>query len=113
MTFQPLVARIPRLAGAALALFLATAPGAMAACWDPAGKDVNWSNCDKSKTNLSGANLTDADLRTAVMSGTNLSGANLTNADLEEVMGMSDTNMSGATWTDGRICAEGSIGVCN
>ena len=26
---------------------------------------------------------------------------------------LSDANLSGATWTDGRICAAGSIGTCN
>ncbi len=51
--------------------------------------------------NLSGANLTGANLHQADLNGANLSGANLTNA-----------NLIWATWTDGRRCAEGSIGEC-
>ena len=42
------------------------------------------------------------DLRDAYLSDAYLSRAALNSADL-----------SGATWTDGRICAQGSIGVCN
>ncbi|MFA4827905.1 MAG: pentapeptide repeat-containing protein [Thermodesulfovibrionales bacterium] len=51
---------------------------------------------------LSGADMTQANLR-----GANLQGAILTNANL------SGTHLFGATWTDGRKCAvTGSIGVC-
>ncbi|MBT5435874.1 MAG: hypothetical protein HOL02_00520 [Rhodospirillaceae bacterium] len=35
-------------------------------------------------------------------SGCDKSGANL-----------KDANLFGATWTDGQVCTEGSIGVCN
>jgi len=28
-------------------------------------------------------------------------------------MDLSGANLSGTTWEDGRICAEGSVGVCN
>lgn len=35
------------------------------------------------------------------------SSADLTNATL------TDADLSGATWTDGRVCAEGSLGACN
>ncbi len=41
------------------------------------------------------------DLSGALLYGEDLSGANLTN-----------TNLIWATWTDGRQCAEGSIGEC-
>ncbi|SMP62655.1 Pentapeptide repeat-containing protein [Desulfonatronum zhilinae] len=51
--------------------------------------------------NLSGANLTGANLHQADLTGANLSGAILTN-----------TNLIWTTWTDGRRCAEGSIGEC-
>ena len=37
----------------------------------------------------------------------NLSGAKLHAARLN------DANLSGATWTDGRICAAGSVGTCD
>ena len=40
------------------------------------------------------------------LSGADLAGANLTNANLSGAM------LNGATWTDGKICAEGSIGEC-
>ena len=47
------------------------------------------------------ANFLDADL-----SGANLRGANLQGAILIQA------KLSGATWTDGRVCAEGSVGKC-
>lgn len=127
---------------AALALSLTAASEAKAACSDPAAPGVDWSGCDKSRANLSDAylpyadltnanlayanltyadlehaNLTQADLTHAYLSGADLkgadltyaylSGANLTNADL------SGADLTGAMWMDGRVCAEGSIGVCN
>lgn len=50
-----------------------------------------------------GCDLSHADLTNANLSGASLVGADLTN-----------TNLSGTTWTDGqKVCAEGSIGVCN
>lgn len=71
--------------------------------------------------NLSGYDFRGADLEDANLSGANLSNANFKNADLE------NTNLKGAiitgtifsgaeleyaTWVDGRVCAEGSIGGC-
>ena len=129
------------LVGAALALLLVTLPEARAACSDPAGMDVDWQDCDLKEVdlsykilsganlfnadlsgagmegvvliranltgaNLSGADLTYADLRDAVLDGADLSSANLTDADF------TGTSLSGTVWTDGRACAEGSVGVC-
>jgi uncharacterized protein YjbI with pentapeptide repeats len=51
-------------------------------------------------------NLTGADLSFAVLLRANLVGANLSGAYLGEA------DFSGATWTNGRQCAEGSIGGC-
>ena len=51
--------------------------------------------------NMQKVNLLDADL-----SGANLQGANLNGAILIKA------KFDGATWTDGRICAKGSIGRC-
>lgn len=51
---------------------------------------------------LSSANLTDADLR-----GARLTGAQLTSTVLSGAL------LEGATWTDGRTCASGSIGTCD
>jgi uncharacterized protein YjbI with pentapeptide repeats len=57
--------------------------------------------------NLSGANLSDADLRFAQFRGADLRFAkNLRSAILRHAQ------LSGATWTDGRTCGEGSIGEC-
>lgn len=51
--------------------------------------------------NLQKVNFLDADLRGANLKGANLAGAILIAAKLES-----------ATWTDGRICAAGSVGEC-
>ena len=58
-------------------------------------------------TDMSRADLTDAKLDRAILSGATLQGATLQGADLSEAI------LQGATWTDGRICAAGSIGKCN
>ena len=57
--------------------------------------------------NLEGANLLGASLLDADLSGANLKGAYLINTT------MIQANLSGTTWTDGRVCSEGSIGTCN
>ncbi len=62
---------------------------------------VNLQDSNLTMANLSETNLLDADLR-----GANLRGANLQNAILIQA------NFSGATWSDGRVCAEKSIGEC-
>jgi len=56
--------------------------------------------------NLSLANLTKANLMDANLSGANLRGANLTDTLLLK------TKLDNAIWTDGRVCAAGSIGKC-
>ena len=77
----------PALFIATVMVSLGTASSVLAACGDPAGPNVNWSNCHLRESYLNRADLT----------GANLTGAILT----------------GATWPDGRICAEGSRGACN
>lgn len=62
---------------------------------------VNLVNANLSLANLSKANLMDANL-----SGANLRGANLSGTLLLK------TKLDNATWTDGRVCAAGSIGEC-
>lgn len=62
---------------------------------------ANLQNANLMMSNLQKVNLVDADL-----SGANLQGANLNGAILIQ------TKFDGATWTDGRICAKGSIGKC-
>ncbi len=123
---------------AALALLLVTASGAQAACSDPAAPYVDWSNCDKygavlkrtdlkyaslkgtdlTLASLSYADLNNADLTYAVLYLADLTNATLTNADLTNAKLMDGNgeyaaDLSGATWTDGRVCAAGSMGACN
>ncbi len=62
---------------------------------------VNLQNTNLMLANMNKVNLLDADLRGANLKGANLQGAILIKA-----------NLSNATWTDGRVCAEGSIGKC-
>lgn len=70
---------------------------------------------------LIGVNFTKADLEEADLSCTDLSNANFQGADLEEAnlkgakitgANFKGTELEFATWTDGRVCAEGSIGGC-
>ncbi|MCU7905399.1 MAG: pentapeptide repeat-containing protein [Candidatus Thiodiazotropha sp. (ex Epidulcina cf. delphinae)] len=62
---------------------------------------VNLQNANLMLANLTGASLFDADLSGANLRGANLLGAILIKAKLDN-----------ATWTDGRVCAKGSIGEC-
>ncbi|MCU7930466.1 MAG: pentapeptide repeat-containing protein [Candidatus Thiodiazotropha sp. (ex Codakia rugifera)] len=62
---------------------------------------VNLQNANLMLANLAGASLFDADL-----SGANLRGANLLGAIIIKA------KFDNAIWTDGRICAKGSIGEC-
>ncbi len=62
---------------------------------------VNLQQANLMLANLTGASLFDADL-----SGANLRGANLQGAIIIKA------KFDGATWTDGRKCAVGSIGKC-
>lgn len=62
---------------------------------------VNLQGANLMLANMQKTNLLDADL-----SGANLQGANLFGAILIKA------KFDGATWTDGRICAKGSIGAC-
>lgn len=95
------------------------APGAQLRGADLAAADLRYADlrgADLSYTRLGGANLKGADLRDtdltyAVLHDVDLSfadlrGANLGGADLTEAI------LHGAVWTDGRRCAEGSLGDC-
>lgn len=62
---------------------------------------VNLQNANLMLANMKKVNLLDADLRGANLRGANLRGAILIQAKL-----------SNAIWTDGQVCAEGSIGEC-
>lgn len=96
-------------------------PAAQASCHDAPGPKVNWEGCDKTRANLSNsllrnANLRGADLRRARLdhadlSRADLTGANLTGASLSGT-DMRAAKLEGATWFDGRICGQGSLGAC-
>jgi hypothetical protein len=60
---------------------------------------------------LQGAKLIAADLTGADLSGADLSGANLRYAVLKGTR-LAGTRLDNTTWSDGRSCAAGSIGVC-
>jgi len=117
MTIRPVFARVLLSGGIAFFGMLTTAPAVMAACSDPAGPQVDWSGCDKTnailfEANLTGADLTRAGLADATLTGADPTGADLTGANLTEV-NLNSALLTGATWTDGRVCAQGSIEVCN
>lgn len=80
-------------------------------CNTEPAKSIDWHGCDKSNIMLAGADLRGADLSNTNLSGANLSYANLTGAQLAGVK-MQGTDLSGATWADGRKCADGSVGGC-
>ncbi|MFO7727794.1 MAG: pentapeptide repeat-containing protein [Desulfonatronovibrio sp.] len=61
---------------------------------------------DLLRADLKGANLSGDDLSRVSLFDAILQEANLSGADL------SGATLSGAIWTDGRRCAEGSIGEC-
>ncbi len=61
--------------------------------------------------NLQGANLMLANLQKVNLLDADLSGANLRGANLNGAILMK-AKFDNATWTDGRICAVGSIGEC-
>jgi hypothetical protein len=77
---------------------------------------------DLSGANLGFTNLRGASLRGAVLVNANLSGADVSAADLAyaNLQGanlsgsrLESANLTKAYWTDGRICAVGSLGQCH
>ncbi|MDP2784093.1 MAG: pentapeptide repeat-containing protein [Sulfurimicrobium sp.] len=110
-------------------------------CGRAAAPGVNWSGCDKqgvllrgvdltrgnldyanfSQADLSGsrferASLVGANLNAADLNHADLSNADLSNADLSAA-NLVSANLTGAVlahaiWTDGRVCAVGSLGQC-
>lgn len=68
------------------------------------------------EANLRGAHLTGADLSGAQLGDAVLSDADLTEANLTRTIltgaYMINTNLTGATWTDGTVCKAGSVGKC-
>lgn len=62
---------------------------------------VKFTGADLSGADLSGSDLSGADLSYAVLSTANLTGVRFLATKLEK-----------ATWTDGRVCAPGSVDIC-
>lgn len=77
---------------------------------EPVSK-VDWHGCDKTGYFLVGADLREANLKDARLSGANLSYANLKGARLDGAV-LNDAKLAGATWVDGRVCADDSVGSC-
>ncbi len=77
---------------------------------EPSSK-VDWHGCDKTGYFLVGADLREANLKDARLSGANLSYANLTGARVDGAV-FSNAKLTRATWVDGRVCADDSIGNC-
>lgn len=75
-------------------------------------KRANFTSAHMHAMKLQGANLEGATLDNTNLSSANLEGANLKGASIRNVLWM-NARLSGATWIDGRVCAQGSIGVCN
>lgn len=87
---------------------------------------ANLTGADLSYASLAQANLRNADLRGIKLSGADMTGADLSGSDLSRAdlrfAVMKNASMNGvrlegaqlgnATWPDGRICAEGALGVC-
>ncbi|MFV3074227.1 pentapeptide repeat-containing protein [Niveispirillum fermenti] len=67
---------------------------------------------DLTRADLAGASLKEADLRNAKLVGASMKGADLTGARLEGA-DLRNADLSQAVWTDGRTCAEGSMGQCH
>ena len=79
-------------------------------------KEANLMLADLSHTHLHAANLQGANLMLANLSGASLldadlRGANLRGANLSDTLLMK-ARFDGATWTDGRVCGEESVGEC-
>jgi uncharacterized protein YjbI with pentapeptide repeats len=64
---------------------------------------ANLSQGNFEQANFTGANLSDADLR-----GSNLRGSIIEQAGVQ----LSRAKLTGAVWTDGRVCANDSVGEC-
>jgi len=78
------------------------------------GADLQMANLHMAtlgSTNLHGANLSGANLKESYLEAADLRKADLTGADLSGSYYW-NADISGATWIDGIICAEGSVGTC-
>lgn len=72
---------------------------------------ANFENAHLHAANLQGANLMMANLQKSNLLDADLSGANLQGANLNGAI-LIKAKFDGAVWTDGRVCAKGSVGEC-
>lgn len=83
---------------------------------DADAEGANFQGSILENCNLSGANLRNADLQDARLTNANLEGADFTNANLQgvDIAGavLYGVIFNGATWIDGSICGQDSIGKC-
>jgi uncharacterized protein YjbI with pentapeptide repeats len=77
---------------------------------EPVSK-VDWHGCDKAGYFLVGADFREANLKDVQFAGANLSYANLKDARLDGAV-LDNAKLAGATWVDGRTCADDSVGSC-
>jgi hypothetical protein len=84
-----------------------------------AGCDLR--NADLRGSDLAGANLEGANLLGANLEGANLEGANLEDASCEKAkllkarlggVKLEGANLEDVVWSDGKVCAKGSVGSC-
>lgn len=76
------------------------------------GTQVDFSDARLVDADLTGADLFGANLARADLTGALLRNASLLQAKVDASTTLTGADLSGATWVDGRECAEGSIGSC-
>lgn len=86
---------------------------------DLSGADMSYASLTQASlrsANMEGAIMRAADLRGADMTGANLGTSDLSYADFTgakiDGLRLEGAKLDKATWIDGRMCAEGSIGTC-
>ncbi|EKE71538.1 pentapeptide repeat-containing protein [Oceanibaculum indicum] len=89
------------LLAALTAVSLAPSP-ALAGCGDPPGPGVDWRNCNMSRQEMPGANLTKATLWQTNLNRSDIAGADLSEADANRALFL-ETRMPGASLDGGRF----------
>lgn len=79
---------------------------------DVDAREANFKGAQLQRADFRGADLREAVLIAADLAGANLEGANVEGAQLDGGAWKPGTDLSGATWIDGSVCAPGSIGRC-
>lgn len=78
--------------------------------------EADLSTAHMAETDFSGSNLHKAKFNKGLLTDARFTNANLAGADFTDALisgaNFVGANLSGAIWSDGRICAEGSVGTC-